>query len=175
MSERKGATMETTAIKTMICSVLATIASFFGSTGYVISILLMCMILDWITGMTASAVMAKNEGRKRKWSSKLGLKGIIKKAMYVVVIIIAILLDMLILKYSDIFGFNFSWTTFFGLLVTLWFVINEIISILENVEKLGVPLPVWLLKLTKLLQTSLDDKAENVVNKIEEKASTKEE
>ena len=44
----------------------------------------------------------------------------------------------------------------FGLLVAVWLIINEMISILENLSKLGVPIPGFLKVLLKKLKITTD-------------------
>ena len=46
----------------------------------------------------------------------------------------------------------------FGLLVAVWLIINEMISILENLSKLGVPIPDFLTKVIQRLKNSAERK-----------------
>ena len=46
----------------------------------------------------------------------------------------------------------------FGISVAVWLIINEMISILENLSKLDVPIPVFLTKLIERLKISVDKK-----------------
>ena len=48
--------------------------------------------------------------------------------------------------------------TLFGLLITLWFVINELLSILENVGRMGVMLPDILYKVLTELKNNTEEK-----------------
>ena len=47
-----------------------------------------------------------------------------------------------------------------GLLVIVWLIINELISILENSGKIGVPMPDFLMKLLDRLKQTTEKKAE---------------
>lgn len=85
--------------------------------------LIIVMACDYFTGV-ASAIY------NRKLSSKIGFNGILKKACYLCVIDLAVVLDMLLGKSGLI-----------RTLVIYFFVSNDGISILENVGKLGIPLP----------------------------------
>ena len=50
----------------------------------------------------------------------------------------------------------------FGLLVTFWLVLNECISILENLSAIGVPLPPFLMKIVDKLKQTTEAKGEEV-------------
>ena len=45
---------------------------------------------------------------------------------------------------------------YIGLIVTIWLIVNELISILENLAVIGVPLPKWLTKIIGKLKISID-------------------
>lgn len=47
------------------------------------------------------------------------------------------------------------------MLVTIWLIINELISILENLGSIGVPLPKFLLTIIKKLKTTTENKVES--------------
>lgn len=51
-----------------------------------------------------------------------------------------------------------NYNMWFGLLVAVWLIINEMISILENLSKLGVPIPEFLTKIIKRLKNSAERK-----------------
>ena len=80
--------------------------------------LILMMAFDYITGII-SAIYNK------KLSSKTGYKGILKKVLMLIVVCIATLIDRLIGEYGTV-----------RTLVIYYYVANEGISILENLEKL---------------------------------------
>ena len=51
-------------------------------------------------------------------------------------------------------------TMLFGLIVTVWLIINELISILENLARIDVPIPAFLTKIIEKLKTTIEDKNE---------------
>ncbi len=59
---------------------------------------------------------------------------------------------------SEMTMLDFGSNTIFGLLVTVWFIINELISILENVGRMGAELPDFLKKALSELKNSIEDK-----------------
>ena len=44
----------------------------------------------------------------------------------------------------------------FGMMISVWLIINELLSILENLGKLGIPLPDFLLKAIERLRDGVD-------------------
>lgn len=62
------------------------------------------------------------------------------------------------LTFNDELGGNYNIHTFFGLLVTIWFITNESISILENVGRMGVELPSFLKRILVELKKDVENK-----------------
>ena len=109
-------------------SVVAVIATFFiylfGGRDAAIGILIILMVLDYITGVVYAYV-------NKNINSEIGFKGLLKKCLVLVVLIVAVMLDRL-LNTGD-------WV--FRTLVCYFYIANEGISLLENISKLGVPIP----------------------------------
>lgn len=120
-------------------AVLASIASFlFGAFDISLKILATFIVLDFITGLLVAAYF-------KEVSSRNGYKGIIKKSGIFIVIIIANLLDIL------------TGTPLFRMPVVYFFIAIEGVSILENLGKIGVPIPEVLLnKLSQLKDKASD-------------------
>ena len=54
--------------------------------------------------------------------------------------------------------------TFFGMLVAVWLIINELISILENLARLETPLPGFLLELVQHFKVVVEAQGNELVN-----------
>lgn len=119
----------------------------------VMVILLCCMVIDFISGCIAN-------GSVEGLSSKAGVKGIIKKVGYLCVISVAMFFDYLIMYNLNLMNIQYSIRMFFGLLVTVWFILNEFLSILENVSKLGIPIPDFLTQYVKEVRGKINKKGE---------------
>lgn len=123
-------------------------------------LLTILMITDYISGMLA----AKKENLqhpcnpKYGWSSKASIIGIYKKVGYILTIFVAISTDFLIFKFAEEIHLKFNSNTMFGLLITIWLIINELLSILENAGRMGVSLPPFLVKLLSELKNNIDKK-----------------
>lgn len=123
-----------------ICSViLTTIIYLLGGIDIALQCLLIMIILDYISGV-ASAIYNK------KLNSQVGLKGILKKFMYLVIVCVSVILDRIIGNTGAI-----------RTLVIYFFVANDGISILENIGKMGIPLPKKLIDTLEQLKKKGDE------------------
>ncbi|MDU6113838.1 MAG: phage holin family protein [Paeniclostridium sordellii] len=96
----------------------------FGGWDIVLSVLVAFMAIDYMTGLIRGYV-------NDKVNSTTGFKGIAKKSVILVVLIVAVLLDRLINDSQWIFR----------TLICYFYIANEGISILENCTALGLPVP----------------------------------
>jgi toxin secretion/phage lysis holin len=95
----------------------------FGGWSPLLNLLLTAMLIDWITGSTASALTGK-------LSSKKGYKGIAKKIMLLAFVAVASIVDRALgegtlIRDAAIFFYLF----------------NEILSVVENAATMGLPIP----------------------------------
>ena len=136
-------------IQMIISGALAAFAVYMGALAVPIIVLMAMMIIDYLSGMAAA-------WSQNNLSSKIGAKGIIKKVGYMALIVVAMGVDYLIYSGIDVTGLEVGYNRWFGLLVAVWLIINEMISILENLGKLGVPIPEFLTKIIKRLKNSAE-------------------
>lgn len=109
-------------------STVAVVAIFFtylfGGWDVAIGILIVFMCLDYATGVIVAY-------QNNLLNSEVGFKGLVKKFMILVILIVAVMLDRLM---------N-TGTWVFRTLVCYFYIANEGISLLENVSNLGVKIP----------------------------------
>lgn len=82
--------------------------------------------------------------KTKKLSSTLMREGLFKKSMIILIIVLAVRGDLVI---QDFFGHPIMWNNHALYLRTafcLWFMLEELLSLVENCSELGVPLPRWL-------------------------------
>ncbi len=96
----------------------------FGGWDIALRVLILFMSLDYATGLIKAYV-------NKVVSSDVGLKGIARKSLILIVLIVAVMLDRLIS--------NGTWV--FRTLTCYFYIMNEGISLLENCAQLGVPIP----------------------------------
>ena len=147
--------MEEKSLQAVFSAALAALISYLGIVAVPVTVLVFAMIIDYITGMISA-------WHGSELSSKKGIFGIIKKTSYLALVCVGMGVDWLIysgLKQVGIIDLNY--TIFFGLLVTIWLIINELISILENLGSIGVPLPMFLIKIVKRLKVTTENITES--------------
>ena len=129
---------------------------------YVLFILALAMAIDYITGMLASKTEAIDhpEDPDYGWNSKKGAKGIIKKVGYLCMIAVAMMVDYVILHVSSEIGVDITLKAFFGLMVAVWYLLNEALSIIENAGRMGAPVPEWLKQYIAVLKDKIESKGE---------------
>ena len=145
--------MKETTIKGVLAAAGSALLAYFHVMLIPLIVLLGVMIADYISGMIKAWINAE-------LSSKIGIKGIVKKLCYALVIIVASCVDWLIATGLTAVGTEIKRTYYFGILVTVWLIINEMISILENLSTIGVPLPGFLNKIIKRLKSSVEKESE---------------
>ena len=88
--------------------------------------------------------------------AKKGAKGIIKKLGYMCAIAVAMVVDYVIMMVAEKFGWQVPIKVFFGLAVTVWYLLNELLSIIENVGRMGADVPIWLQNYIAVLRDKID-------------------
>ena len=123
-----------TIINYISSTILTTIVYYLGGLDMALKTLLILMVLDYITGICKSII-------NKKVNSIIGLKGIIKKVGYLILVALSFLLDGVVGDTGAIRN-----------LVVYFFVANEGISILENWGAMGLPLPSKILEVLEQLK-----------------------
>lgn len=142
-------------LKGILSIAIAGIMAYFEKLIIPIAVLIVFMILDYFTGMAAAWL-------KKELNSRIGILGIIKKVCYLVTICVAMGVDYLICVGMKQIGINFDLSYMVGMIVTIWLIINEMISILENTAKISGKNPPALLQ-------NLLDRLKNTVDKTGDK------
>lgn len=145
--------MENKTLQAVLSAALAAFTVYFNALAVPLIVLLVMMAIDYITGVTAAGV-------DKKVSSRIGIIGIVKKVGYVALVAVAMCVDYLIYSGFEAVHIQISCDMWFGLLVTIWLIINEIISILENLSRIGVPMPAFLIKVVQKLKITVDKESE---------------
>lgn len=125
-------------------------------------ILAAMMVIDYISGMLASKAEAIQhpDDPAYGWNSRKGVLGILKKVGYLIVIAVAVCLDQVIIHALAPVGVQVPTNVIFGLIVTVWFILNEMLSIIENAGRMGADVPAWLARYVAVIKGRVDKKGE---------------
>ena len=140
--------------KAVITGVFAALSSWLGILAVPVYILVVLNIADYGTGLVA----AKYRGEKI--SSDLGFRGIAKKVCMWLLIGLGSAVDWLLMFAAEQVHLDLNFSYFIGCFVAIWLICNEILSILENVGDIGVPLPGFLKKIVEHLKSTVEEKGE---------------
>lgn len=131
----------------LIISTLGTmLINIIGKPTDELMILLLLMVIDLIAGTLVSAVWHKSSKTKSgKLSSRVMFKGIVKKILTLVIVVIAYQLDILL-------GINVI-----RYIVIITLIIEEILSIIETITLTGLKVPAIITKALDVLERSVKD------------------
>ena len=138
-----------TNLKGIVCTIFGVVGSFiaqlFGGWTEDMVTLIIFMAIDFLMGLIVAGVFHKS-GKSESGSldSLAGWKGLCKKSITLLFILIAYRLDLLL-------GTDYIKTT-----VIMGFIANEGLSIVENAGLMGLPLPKALTKAIDILKNKGD-------------------
>lgn len=139
----------------VVAAALGVLSSYLVQLVIPLAVLVVAMLVDYGTGMAK----AWNAG---ELCSRIGIRGILKKLGYLVIVLAAMGVDYLMRYGMAQVGIHIQVEFLLAAIATVWLIINELISILENVAALGVPVPGFMLKLIKKLKTVTEKRADTV-------------
>jgi len=132
-------------VKTVICTVFGVIGGFiaqlFGGWTEDIVTLISFMTVDFVMGLLLAGVFHKsNKSENGNLNSRAGWKGLCKKCVTLLFVLIAHRLDVSL------------GTEYIRTATIIGFIANEVISIVENAGLMGIPLPTVITKAIDILK-----------------------
>lgn len=137
-----------------VSAIVGAFFSFFGILAIPIALLVPCNIIDYFTGMHAAKL------RGEKISSKVSIEGIYKKVSMYILIFVGFGIDCMISYVTSTLHIAMKFPMLFAAMVASWLVINELISITENVEETGVKIPI-LSPILKFIKKKIEKTIDN--------------
>jgi len=107
------------------------IAGVFGEWGMLMTILASAMVLDYISGVLVAAFGKSLKTEGGHLDSKVGFVGLAKKALIIMIVLLATLLDKAL--GTDAMVFQTA--------TVCYYIANEGISVVENAGLMGLPVP----------------------------------
>lgn len=146
--------------KSIIIAFFATLTSLLGNLAIPVYLLVAFNIVDYLTGILA----AKNRGQVV--SSYYGFIGIAKKVCMYLLVGVGVGVDVLLKYIVESLGLPIVLPFIVGCIVAVWLVLNEIISILENLNDIGVPMPPFLMPLVERIRGTIEKKGKEMTDDI---------
>lgn len=141
-----------TAVKVAVVTVGGALVAFLGWRFILLLILVFLMIIDYASGTWA----ARQNGT---WKSSMAREGIGHKGGMVLVIGVCVVADIVLVLVGQIApheALSFNWPVALFPVVTFWYIITELGSILENAIKMGANIPAWLPKILDATLKTVD-------------------
>lgn len=126
------------------------IASFFTTMPPLVYILIGVMSIDYVTGLICGAMGRSKKTESGYLASHEAWKGLLKKGVILLVVLLANMLDIAASK-----GAGITVEAVMGA-TCLWFIASEGLSILENVASMGVPVPKILIRMLEIMREKGD-------------------
>lgn len=124
----------------MVGSIVTILTALFGEFWYLFAAFLVFNIIDWLTGWMKSRKLKQE-------SSHAGLKGIIKKVGYWVVVLVAFMIAKIFITLGNNFlGIDLNFLTLLGWYTLASLTVNEARSIIENLVVMEYKVPEFLKK-----------------------------
>lgn len=141
-------------IEGIITTLVGALMSALGILAIPVLLLVSCNIIDYVTGLIAAKY------REEAVNSYKGIRGIAKKICMWLLVVVGVIVDELLKYASNTVGIILPFTFLVACIVAIWLVCNELISILENINDIGVKLPPFLQPIVKNLKNQVEKKAE---------------
>ena len=132
-------------MKEFICAAIAGLGTFlsfvFGDWDVALQCLIIAIAIDYISGIIKAFI-------NKELSSKIGVKGLLKKVGVLLIVALATLIDKITGE-----------TGMVRTLVIYYFVANEGLSVIENLGEAGLPIPDVIKKALKSLKNESKGKS----------------
>ena len=141
-------------IKEIFIAAGTLLSSWLGILYVPVLILVCCNVIDYATGLVAAKY------REESVNSYKSIKGIAKKICMWLLVAVGAMLDWLLNFAADSAGITIALHFVIASVAAVLLIANEIISILENINDIGAPLPPFLMKIAANIKSQTEDKTD---------------
>lgn len=145
-------------VKAILTTIIGGVMSMLGILAVPVLILVGCNVIDYITGLLAAKY------REQALDSYKGFRGIAKKVCMWLLVVIGAVIDWLLIYASETVGIRLPFTFLIACVVAIWLICNELLSIMENIADIGVPLPDFLTRIVKYVKQQTEGKMDKKEN-----------
>lgn len=118
-------------------------------------------LIDYATRLIAN----KSKGEKN--TSKASISGIYKKVGMWLLVASCAIIDIVIIQCGKYIGIELPLNFIIAIIISLWLVFNEFISILENIRDMGTKVPKFILSLADKILGKVEEKGQLIVDNID--------
>lgn len=135
-------------IKAAVTAAIAFVTALIGPIGWIVIVWIFSMLLDYLTGSWA----ALSHG---DWDSAVARQGLWHKLGSIVAVLITAMLDISLGVILPQLGIAYDYIILTPI-VCLWYLLTELGSMVENIDKLGAPVPDFLRNMIKKVKGKVD-------------------
>ena len=153
------------ALKATIAAFFGAIAAFLGWRVIMLLVWVVLMALDYLSGTLA----ARQNGT---WKSSMAREGIGHKTGMIIIVVVCLIADFVLLLACENLPhdvLSFRWPMVISPLVTMWYILTEIGSIIENAIEMGAKVPAWLPKILNASINAIDNVGDAAIPDCDEK------
>lgn len=145
-------------VKLVLSIIGGILMTFFQQYGLILGLVSIVVLMDFITGLVKAKIIGDS------WSSQKGTKGLWKKLAFFLALFFGIFFDyaipyILAAGFSVAMPFNLP----VGLTVGVYIIINESISVCENLHESGVTLPEFIRNVLTGAKKKMDEEDETLL------------
>ncbi|MDU7337376.1 MAG: phage holin family protein [Clostridium sp.] len=147
-------------LKAGLAAMFAVVSARLGILAVPVYLLILSSLTDYVTGIMASIY------RKEAVSSYRSIRGIIKKILTWSLVGVGVAIDFLLMYAGSQAGMGELPVRYaVASLVAVWLTVNELLSILENIQATGVRLPPFLTQILQGIQKCVEKQQDNTLSK----------
>lgn len=141
-------------MKMAVVAAVSALTGWLGILAVPVSLLVLCNLIDYATGLMAAP------RRTESVNSYKGIRGIVKKVCMWLLIVVGAIVDTMLNYAVEYIGWGIALPFIVATVVAVWLLVNEIISILENILDIGVNIPPFLLPLVRNIKKTVEEKTD---------------
>ena len=143
-----------TKIKLVFITVGTVRSAWLGILFVPMVILILSNVIDYATGLFAAKY------RNTSINSYTSIRGIAKKICMWLLVGVGAILDWILIYSSSYIGLIIKFNFLVACAVAVWLIVHELISILENMKDIGVPLPPFLKKIASNVKSQTENRVD---------------
>ena len=141
-------------MKIAIIAAIMALSGWLGILAVPVFLLVLCNLIDYATGLMAAP------HRTESVNSYKSIRGIVKKVCMWLLIVVGVIVDAMLNYAVEYIGWGIALPFIVATVVAVWLLVNEIISILENILDIGVNIPPFLLPLVRNIKKTVEEKTD---------------